>query len=167
MENYKTLVVYAAVTLLCASNAYGAEWEYACRAGSDSPMWWGDTESDFSQLANLADKTFGEVQGIYGGKSVRVPPWRPAVDTADDGHHVAAPVATFAENPWRLYDMQGNVAEWIADVANHSDQRIARGGSWYDRPQSATATAHVSYPAWQGVFDVGFRIVMDVSHTEE
>jgi formylglycine-generating enzyme required for sulfatase activity len=145
----------------------GAEWEYACRAGSDSPMWWGDTESDFSQLANLADKTFGEVQGIYGGKSVRVPPWRPAVDTVDDGHHVAAPVATFAENPWRLYDMQGNVAEWIADAANHSDQRIARGGSWYDRPQSATATAYVSYPAWQGVFDVGFRIVMDVSHTEE
>jgi formylglycine-generating enzyme required for sulfatase activity len=36
---------------------------------------------------------------------------------------------------------------------------VVRGGSWYDRPQFARSGSRMHYPAWQGVYDVGFRIV--------
>jgi len=138
------------------------EWEYACRAGSASPMWWGATDVDFTAYANLADRQLGKERGIYGGKSVRVPAWRPAVMTLDDGYHVAAPVGTFAANAWGLYDMHGNVAEWTSSPleGGEGDLRIIRGGSWYNLPTQATAGHRMAYPKWQPVYDVGFRVVM-------
>ena len=139
-----------------------AEWEYACRAGSASPLWWGATDADFTAYANLADRQLGKERGIYGGKSVRVPSWRPAVMTLDDGYHVAAPVGTFAANAWGLYDMHGNVAEWTSSPVEggEGDLRIIRGGSWYNLPTQATAGHRMAYPKWQPVYDVGFRVVM-------
>jgi len=138
------------------------EWEYACRAGSASPMWWGEPNADFTAYANLADWQLGKEQGIYGGKDIRVPSWRPAVMTLDDGYHVAAPVGTFAPNAWGLYDMHGNVAEWTSSPVEGKgrDLRIIRGGSWYMLPEQATAGHRMWYPKWQPVYDVGFRVVM-------
>ena len=139
-----------------------AEWEVACRAGSASPMWWGETDADFTAYANLADRQLGKERGIYGGKSVRVPSWRPAEMELDDGHHVSAPVGSFAANAWGLYDMHGNVAEWTSSsvAGGQGDLRIIRGGSWYNLPKLATAGHRMSYPKWQPVYDVGFRVVM-------
>jgi len=139
-----------------------AEWEYACRAGSASPMWWGATDADFTAYANLADRQLGKEQGIYGGKSIRVPAWRPAVMELDDGYHVAAPVGTFGANAWGLYDMHGNVAEWTSSSVEgrNRDLRMIRGGSWYNLPKQATAGHRMWYPKWQPVHDVGFRVVM-------
>ncbi|MDP6524787.1 MAG: SUMF1/EgtB/PvdO family nonheme iron enzyme [Kiritimatiellia bacterium] len=139
-----------------------AEWEYACRAGSDSPLWWGEAGAGFTAYANLADRQLGKEQGIYGGKSIRVPAWRPAVMTLDDGYHVAAPVGTFAPNAWGLYDMHGNVAEWTSSPVKGRDVelRTVRGGSWYNLPKQATAGHRMWYPKWQPVYDVGFRVVM-------
>jgi len=138
------------------------EWEYACRAGSASPMWWGKPDADFTVYANLADRQLGKERGIYDGKSVRVPPWRPAVMKLDDGYHVAAPVGTFAANAWGLYDMHGNVAEWTSSPVEGKsrDLRVIRGGSWYNLPKLATAGHRMWYPKWQPVYDVGFRVVM-------
>jgi formylglycine-generating enzyme required for sulfatase activity len=141
------------------------EWEYACRAGSAAPLWWGGIDVDFSKFANLADKTFAASQGIYAGKDIRVVPWRPGIESVSDGHLVAAPMGSYTANPWGLHDMHGNVAEWTSTPGRMGtvESRIVRGGSWYDRPQYATASYRISYPTWQKVYDVGFRIVVEAN----
>lgn len=151
-----------------------SQWEYACRAGASSSMSYGPVDADFSRLANLADVRLRHV-GTFGWNlpSGAIPPWRPAVESVDDGHRVAAPVGSYAANAWGLYDMHGNVAEWTAssfrsypyvagegrDEETDDARKVIRGGSWYDRPQDARAAYRWHYPAWQKVFDVGFRVV--------
>lgn len=68
-----------------------AEWEYACRAGSDSHWWFGDDESRLRHY------------GWYD-QSIR-----------DLGLHTAQPVGDLQPNPWGLYDMNGNALEWVQD----------------------------------------------------
>jgi formylglycine-generating enzyme required for sulfatase activity len=74
--------------------------------------------------------------------------------------------------------MHGNVWEWTrsayrpypyldndgrndtpAAPALSSPRRTVRGGSWYTRPAEARSAARLAYPAWQRVYDVGFRVV--------
>lgn len=136
----------------------GDAWEYASRAGVATPMVYGEVAGDFSRLANLADVNLRRPAGYRSGS---VPEWRPAVTEVNDGHWVAAPVGTYPANPWGLYDMSGNVWEWTSDVAADGVQRLARGGSWYVRPQRATLDATVAYQPWQKVYDVGFRIIVE------
>jgi formylglycine-generating enzyme required for sulfatase activity len=38
---------------------------------------------------------------------------------------------------------------------------VVRGGSWYDRPKRATSSYRLAYPIYQGVFNVGFRVVVE------
>ncbi|HXG46110.1 MAG TPA: SUMF1/EgtB/PvdO family nonheme iron enzyme, partial [Methylomirabilota bacterium] len=73
-----------------------AEWEYACKAGTTNRLYWGD---DFWNR-NLAN--------TKGWKSVEES-W------ADDGHKFTAPVGCYPANPWGLFDMVGNVREWVQD----------------------------------------------------
>jgi formylglycine-generating enzyme required for sulfatase activity len=106
-----------------------AEWEYACRAGSDSPFNFGDTISP--DLANYdGNYTYGDGrEGEYRLKTV--------------------PVKSFAPNAWGLWQMHGNVWEWRADgrrdygpgpamdprgPEGHAP-RVVRGGSWDDWPR--------------------------------
>ena len=147
-----------------------AQWEYACRAGTDTPLNYGNQATDFSRLANLADKclTF-----LCRGDS---PPWLPAVTNADDGAGVTNEVGHYRPNAWGLYDMHGNAAEWTRTIYrpypyNMSDRRddvqadgakVVRGGSFYDRPQRARSSFRQQYPSWQRVFNVGFRVVVEV-----
>jgi len=142
----------------------GAQWEWACRAGTDTPMWFGKLDTDFAANANLADATFKHIinYGGYDKAANIVPPWRPAADKIDDNFRVSSPVGKFAPNPWGLHDMHGNVAEWTLDASklHGAERRIARGGSWYDRPKRATSTFRGNYKPWLGVYNVGFRIVI-------
>jgi len=55
--------------------------------------------------------------------------------------------------------MIGNAWEWTADAAPDG-LRVARGGSWHDRPHRATVNDRVTYQPWQRVFNVGFRVVL-------
>lgn len=150
-----------------------AQWEHACRAGNAAPLWYGAPDSDFAGVANLADASLARVDTFDPWKlpSGAIHPWRPAVDTVNDGHRVTAPVGAFTPNPWGLHDMHGNAAEWTRslwraypwqdDGRNDPEadgNRIARGGSFYDRPQHARSAARRHYPPWQKVFDVGFRV---------
>jgi len=148
------------------------QWEYACRAGTDTPMSYGQIDADFSTRANLADKAFRYMATYgWGLPSGAVPAWRPAIETVNDNYRISAPVGSFTPNAWGLHDMHGNAAEWTRGVwkprqvdratAGDSSRRVVRGGSWQDRPADARSSSRAGYNRWQGVVDVGFRIVVE------
>jgi len=119
-----------------------AEWEYACRAGTKTAYSFGDNPDDLED---------------YG--------W--FFDNADDKYHK---VGEKKPNPWGLYDMHGNVAEWVLDqyVADGYKQFagktvknplvpatkefpiVVRGGSWMDDPELLRSAARRgSHPDWK------------------
>jgi formylglycine-generating enzyme required for sulfatase activity len=147
-----------------------AEWEWACRAGSDQPFYFGTSEADFSPFANLADRS---LQALALRDS---PKWHPREDRCQDGTTVTANVGRYDPNAWGLRDMHGNVAEWTASAyrpypydpgdgresATAAGAKVARGGSWYDRPHRATASYRSHFQPWQPVYNVGLRVLMEV-----
>jgi formylglycine-generating enzyme required for sulfatase activity len=154
-----------------------AQWEYACRAGTVTPLWYGATDSDFSRVANLSDATHQAIDPFgWNGRPEVIPPWRPADTRFNDHARVSAPVGTYAPNAWGLHDMHGNVAEWTrsayrpypyneGDGRNNAEpqgQKVVRGGSWYDRPERCRSAFRQTYRAEQGVYDVGFRVICEI-----
>jgi len=158
-----------------------AEWEYACRAGSEKAFWYGTLDDDFSSYANLADAKLSEfVLDTYIQVKIIPHPnpfddWIPKDARWNDGGLVSMPVGSYRPNPWGLYDMHGNVWEWTLSI--HKDYpysesdgrnarsspewRVVRGGSWYDRPKRATSSFRLAYPPYARVFNVGFRVVAE------
>jgi formylglycine-generating enzyme required for sulfatase activity len=145
-----------------------AQWEYACRSGGTTPLWYGTLDDDFSRSANLSDATHHTVD--YPHVPAALPPWRPAETRFDDGWRVSAPVGTFQPNAWGLFDMHGNVAEWTRsmyrpyplmagdDRDDRPGRKTVRGGSWLDRPRRARSAFRMHYERSQAVHDVGFRV---------
>ena len=132
-----------------------AQWEYACRAGTDTPFNTGETIS--ADQANYnADVTYGNGrQGVYREKTT--------------------PVGNFAANAFGLYDMHGNVCEWCFDwygryvIADADDRqgppsgrfRILRGGCWSYYPENCrSATRKEDYPRRRYEY-FGFRVVLN------
>ena len=146
-----------------------AQWEWACRAGSDTAFWFGGLDADYSPFANLGDQTLAEfaadtsLDNYSAARPMEAPnrydDWIPRDDRFNDGGFVAEPVGKYKPNPWGLHDLHGNAAEWTRSAAG--EHKVVRGGSWYDRPQRATASFRLSYPPWQRVFNVGFRLVAE------
>ena len=91
------------------------------------------------------------------------------------------PVGRYEANPWGLRDMHGNAWEWTRskyrpypyqdqdgrndEAASREDERVVRGGSWYDRPLKCTSSFRLPYHEWQRVYNVGFRIVCESGDT--
>jgi formylglycine-generating enzyme required for sulfatase activity len=163
-----------------------AQWEWACRAGSAAPFWFGELEADYSAFANLGDQRLREFAADtaldnYAAARPMVNPnsfddWMPRDDRFKDGGFVTEPVGRYKPNPWGLHDMHGNAWEWTRslsraypyrdddgrnDASVRDGERVARGGSWFDRPKRCTASCRLSYPAWQRVYNVGFRVVCE------
>jgi formylglycine-generating enzyme required for sulfatase activity len=157
-----------------------SQWEWACRAGSDQPFSYGDLETDFALLANLGDRSLRSlaVQGFpprIVDKPDPVLDWVPKEDRFCDKILVTADVGSYKPNAWGLYDMHGNAAEWTrttyapypysaADGRNSdtpAGEKVVRGGSWFDRPKRCTSSFRLGYPSWQGVYNVGFRVVSE------
>jgi formylglycine-generating enzyme required for sulfatase activity len=137
-----------------------AQWEYACRAGTATPLWYGGLEMDFGKSANLADKSLRILPTLgWGLPSGAIPPWRPAIESVNDQFRIAAPVGSFAANAWGLCDMAGNVWEWTTGDFN-PERKAVRGGSWSDRPAQATSESRQGYRPWQRVYHVGFRVMV-------
>ena len=149
------------------------QWEYACRAGTSEPLWFGTLADDFSRFGNFSDATHHTV--YYPHVPTALPPWRPADTRFDDGWRGAAYVGSYAPNPWGLFDMHGNVAEWtrsdyklysepvIETLANVGSARrkVVRGGSWLDRPRRSRSAFRLHFDASQAVHDIGFRVVCE------
>ena len=163
------------------------QWEYACRAGTDTAMSFGAVSDDFSRFANLADKRMSIHPGVTGGVDSSITAFKSngifaeSIDGGDivcdvrfdDGIIPTAAVGTYQPNAWGLYDTHGNAAEWTLstyrpypgvdgpDEASSapSARKVVRGGSFRDRPRRATSAFRLSFPAWQRVHNVGFRVV--------
>jgi formylglycine-generating enzyme required for sulfatase activity len=154
-----------------------AQWEWAARSGRDSEMYFGDVSDDFSNYENLADHTLRDLAVVgVDPKPMKTKDKRfefynfvPKVEKYDDGVLVPEGTAMYKPNVWGLYDMLGNVAEWTSTAYSYdgyngepeSDLKVAKGGSWRDRPKFATTAARDGYLPYQKVFNVGFRIVIN------
>jgi formylglycine-generating enzyme required for sulfatase activity len=151
-----------------------SEWEWASRAGTNSPMWFGGVHTDFGPYENLADEStklfavnhiwMDELNGL--GPAPRANPGFfahiPRADGVNDGHMISGDVGSYASNPWGLYDMLGNVSEWTDSAygkENNTKFKAVRGGSWRDRPVWSRAGVQRGYKPWQKVHNVGFRVV--------
>jgi formylglycine-generating enzyme required for sulfatase activity/cytochrome c553 len=152
-----------------------AQWEWACRAGTDTPLHYGDLDTDFSAFANMADFTMHEL--VYDTRNQFSPDLVPRDARFDDEELVATNIGSYLPNRWGLHDMHGNVWEWTRSSyrpypyksgdgrndAGAPGRKVVRGGSWYDRPKRCRSAFRLSYPAWRKVYNVGFRIVVESS----
>ncbi len=124
-----------------------AEWEYACRAGTSTPWYFGRDES---QLAAHA--------------------WYD-VNSAER----RAPVGQKLPNPWGIYDLYGNVAEWCLDdisdgrdggeenplVITNAGVKVVRGGSFEDGPDLCNSWQRQSVVAYSEFGEpTGFRLLI-------
>jgi formylglycine-generating enzyme required for sulfatase activity len=140
-----------------------AEWEYACRAGTTTRFYGGNSEETLEKTANIADAS--KRRKVQDGT---------LPEKWDDGYPFTAPVGKFAANPFGLQDMDGNVCEWCQDrfgehyYANSDKQdpqgpstgfaRILRGGS-FDHYARHCGAASRSWDAPVGRFhNRGFRV---------
>jgi len=161
-----------------------AQWEYACRAGTETPFYYGDTNTDFSRRANLADAMLSEFV-CHPYKKHREPfpnpskydDWIPKDSRFNDGGFLSEKGGAYQPNAWGLYDMHGNVAEWTRSAyraypyrdndgrndAIGDEDRVVRGGSWRDRPPRARSAFRLHYRPYQGVYNVGFRVVCEAA----
>src|SRR5262249_18338887 len=140
-----------------------AEWEYACRANSATLYWFGDDPDEIRNHAWLGLGRDGRTRG--GNSKNQTHPVR------ELGH----------DNPFGLFDMHGNVAEWCWDWSDfghdyqHSPwpsidpigpsmpdeyrSRRTRGGSFKDSPWRLRSSVRTYWSEkWSGEIDVGFRI---------
>jgi formylglycine-generating enzyme required for sulfatase activity len=100
------------------------EWEHAARAGATTAYSFGDDE-----------KALGEYAWF--------------VDNSDEGPH---PVGTKKPNAWGIFDMHGNVGEWVTtnDKDVKGNQGCVKGGSWQGSAEDAKVAARAQWEApWQ------------------
>lgn len=141
-----------------------AEWEYACRAGSGTAF----ANGEISEIGCIEGLKLGEMAWFCGNSG-----YKPHV------------VATKNPNAWGLYDMHGNVHEWVADscewrdlwtrralvitntyrdnavdpLSTEGELRIFRGGSWNQSPKYSRSADRSCFRPKTRRTDIGFRLV--------
>jgi formylglycine-generating enzyme required for sulfatase activity len=99
-----------------------AQWEYACRAGTTTRYWAGANSKDLAGCANITDQTSERYQ----------PKWDKPSGEFDDGRVSLGPVGSYRANPFGLFDMHGNVAEWCR--CSYGDYGTERPGDGFRSP---------------------------------
>ncbi len=156
-----------------------AQWEWACRAGSDTDFWYGDLNTDFGKMENLADASCNRmaVSGVNPQPMASNNYWYkfytylPKEASVNDGAMVQVASSDYRPNPFGLYSMHGNVAEWTRsdyipypykEQAKVSGEfKVVRGGSYIERPKFSTSYVRKAYYPHQRVFNVGFRVIIE------
>jgi len=139
-----------------------AQWEYACRAGTDTVRYWGNDDESMGHFANVADRM----------AKAEWPNWA-AVETTD-GYKVTAPVGSFRPNGFGLFDMLGNVHEWCVDYYDSAyykrgpstdphntavtTSRVCRGGGWESSAAECRAASRSGDDPDDHYGSVGFRV---------
>ncbi len=133
-----------------------AEWEYACRAGTTTPFYFGETIT--TEIANY--------DGGYNYNTNEKSAYR----------QMPTPVGSFSPNAFGLFDMHGNVWEWTCSEysENYTEQLetkiltnvenkkiVLRGGSWYSSAVNCRSANRYRLTSENWDNDVGFRIVLN------
>jgi formylglycine-generating enzyme required for sulfatase activity len=125
-----------------------AEWEYACRAGTTTMFSFPDHTEYFDYC------------------------W-----CGEDLDSAPLPVASRKPNPWGLYDMHGNVCEFVADYFGElsaeeavdpkgpstGEERIIKGGGWSAHLDVCRSACRISNPEWYRFHNIGFRVLLEIS----
>jgi len=128
------------------------EWEYAATSGGKCrPFSWGDAWPPILRLANIADATARETLSYKPNEQIPLTSYR-------DGYAYAAPVGQFPPNQFGLFDMTGNVYEWV------DDNCFAYGGSWDTGDGRLTESTHPYEKSLcsQRFSATGFRLVREL-----
>ena len=147
-----------------------AEWEYAARAGTLTSRYWGDARDLACDHANVSDLDRAAAQGIDPSPEISF--------LCRDGVVQTAPVGLRAPNGFGLYDVQGNVWEWMqdcysedpagapADGAPRMDgdcsRHMDRGGSWVNSPKYLRSAARHADSTTRRNDVLGLRVVRDL-----
>jgi formylglycine-generating enzyme required for sulfatase activity len=132
-----------------------AEWEYACRAGTQTAYSFGESDRRLGDYAWFRDNAY------------------------DGGEKYAHTVAQKKPNPWGLYDVHGNVWEWCSDWydskayeknqptdpkgPSSGETRVLRGASWINTPWHCRSADRTRSLLDYRNSDIGFRIVLDLN----
>jgi serine/threonine-protein kinase PpkA len=135
-----------------------SEWEYAARANTTTDFWWGNDINGARDRANCRRGCNSKFSGLFGSKT--------------------APVGSYEANAFNIFDMSGNVAEWVedcyaVDYSQHPKngsayqmkqctRRVVRGGSTKDNAERLTNYARDYYPPEMSQENVGFRVVEEL-----
>jgi len=147
-----------------------AEWEYAARAGTNGAYFWGSEPDRACQFANVANpRTKAKYIKRFGDYFDKHPPFN-----CDDGISETAIVGSFKPNAFGLYDMLGNVLEWVGDCYNTTyagapidgsawssgdcSQRLLRGSGWGSTPEFERSAMRNSNLRSYQYFTIGFRV---------
>jgi len=145
-----------------------SEFEYALRGGTTTRYWWGDG-APTGKVENLTGS---------GDRSPSGRRWSNAFQGYRDGYWGPAPAMSFAPNPFGLYDIDGNVSEWVQDCWHDSylraprdgsawvnpgcGVRVVRGGSWGSSPDQVRSAYRQGAEASVRSGRVGFRVLREL-----
>ncbi|MFO1318485.1 MAG: formylglycine-generating enzyme family protein [Burkholderiales bacterium] len=150
-----------------------SEWEYAARAGTSTPWFWGAPEDSAGstkacEFANTHDESGKDAHPMYVWSNHK----------CADGVGEVGPVGKYKPNPFGLHDILGNLREWVQDCHHagykdaptdgsawneaHCEKRIVRGGAWMDGASTSRAAyRHPEDPKYRNYL-AGFRIARDL-----
>jgi len=162
-----------------------AEWEYAARAGTTTRYWWGNqapvctlgSQNGAKFAEQCSDEVYG---GDYGGGNAGSSCYSYKPPCFSN----TGPVGSYSANPWGLYDVHGNVSEWVNDPYSREYYasspymnpqgpesgalRVNRGGSWMHHDIDLRS-GYRGGPVWDFELsgNYGFRICADEEKTTE
>ena len=149
-----------------------AEWEYVARGGTDAVRYWGNDPADACRFANVMDRNLEDALSEWFSEAHEVHPCR-------DGHVYSSPAGSFSPNGFGLYDVLGNVMEWVEDCAHddyigapqdarawtrgaNCEVREVRGGAWHHVPRFIRSASRDRIRFDTATHYIGFRVARAV-----